>query len=101
MCKIGFIVIIVLYLLLYFTYKNGYYERLNEEKRVLTELKIKEYEEDLASGVDVSKKDYVVIRPSYDNVYTRKTLEISSYIEKIIDKSIKYLFRRISGMIEE
>lgn len=92
---------IIVYLMLYLSYKNGYSERKNEEKRILTELKIKEYEEDLANGVDVTNKEYVVVRPTYDNTYTRASLKLSASIEKIIDKSIKYLFRKLSRMVDE
>lgn len=96
-----FVLIIVAFFALYFSYKNGYYERKNAEKRFLTDMKIKEYEEDLANGVDVSKKDYVVILPSYDNTYTRTSLKVSNKIEKIIDGTIKYFFKKISKMVEE
>ena len=99
--KIFFLLIILLYLLLFFSYKNGYYKDLNKEKKILTDEKIKEYEEDLANGIDVTKKEYVVISPSYDNTYTRTFLKLSKTIETGFDKTIKYLFRKISRMVDE
>ena len=96
-----FLLIILFYLLLYFSYKNGYYVKRNEEMTHLTEEKIKEYENDLANGVDVSKKSYVVTRESFDNKYTRLSLKVSHAIESIIDKSIKHFFRKISDSINE
>ncbi len=99
--KIGFLLIVLLYLLLFFSYKNGYYKDLNEEKKILTDEKIKEYEEDLKNGIDVTKKEYVVVEPSYDNAYTRTFLKLSKTIESSFDKTIKYLFRKISKIVDD
>lgn len=100
-CKIVFILTFIVFLLLYFSYKNGYYEHLNEEKHFLTEEKIKEYEEDLKNGIDVSTKNYTIIKPSYDNKYTRTCLKISNKIEKTIDKIIKFFFRKVNSYVDE
>ncbi len=99
--KILFIIILLFYLVLYFSYRNGYYLDKNKEKALLTDEKIKEYEEDLKTGVDVSKKDYVVIENSYDNSYTRFSLSISRRIEKGLDRVIKYFFKKVSKTINE
>ena len=68
---------------------------------VLTEEKIKEYENDLKNGVDVSNKDYLVITENYDNDYTRLSLKISKKIENIFSKIIKFFFDQISSTINE
>ena len=92
---------VIAYLFLYFSYKNGYYVKRNEETSILTEEKIKEYEEDLKNGVDVSNKNYVVVRDSYDNAYSRLLLKVSNKIEKGFDNTIKFIFKRISNTINE
>jgi len=99
--KILSAILIIIFFILYFSYKNGYYIDKNKEKVLLTEEKIREYEEDLKNGVDVSKKDYVVITENYDNDYTRLSLKLSKKIENGIDKIIKYLFSKISNTINE
>lgn len=99
--KIGLIIIIFLYLILFFSYKNGYYRNINEEKRVLTDEKIKEYEEDLANGIDVTQKEYIVVTPSYDNKITRGFLKISNIVEQSLDRVIKYVFKKINKMVDE
>ena len=99
--KMGLIILILVYLGLYFSYKNGYYIDKNRETNILTEEKIKEYEEDLKNGVDVSKKDYIIVTDSYDNTYTRLSLKISKTIENSFDKIIKYLFKKIGNTINE
>lgn len=87
--------------MIYFSYKNGYYLDKNRETMILTEEKIKEYEDDLKNGVDVSKKDYLVITDSYDNSYTRLSLKISKKIENVFSKVIKFFFSKISDTINE
>ena len=99
--KIVILLLIIAFFFLYFSYRNGYYIRRNEETTILTEEKIKEYENDLKNGVDISKKNYITVRDNYDNTYTRFLLRISNKIEKGFDKTIKFIFKRISSRINE
>ena len=99
--KILSILFIIIFFILFFSYKNGYYIDKNKEKALLTEEMIKEYEEDLKNGVDVSKKDYVVVSDTYDNNLTRISLSLSKRIEKGINRVIKYFFRKVGDSINE
>ena len=90
-----------MFLGLFFAYQNGLGERWNNERKILTEEMIKEYEEDLKKGVDVTKKEYVVVKPTYSNVYSSSILIISKKIEEGINNVIKYFFRKISDSINE
>lgn len=99
--KVLLIIVILAYLGLFFSYQNGYYEKLNEEKKVLTDEMIREYEEDLEKGIDVTSKEYVIVKPSYANVYTNSLLKISRKVEKVFDKVIKYFFNKISSQVNE
>ena len=99
--KIFLVILIVTYIILFISYKSGYYIDKNKEKMILTEEKIKEYEEDLKNGVDVTNKDYIVIDDSYDNKYTRMSLMISKKIENGISSIIKSFFSKISDTINE
>ena len=99
--KILMIMIIIMFLGLFFAYQNGYYEKFNNEKKVLTDKMIKEYEEDLKKGIDVTKKEYVNIKPTYSNKTTNSILKLSHKIEKGIDKIIKYFFSKLSDSIND
>ena len=99
--RVILIILIIFFLLLYFSYKNGYYIDKNKEKVILTDEKIKEYEDDLKNGIDVSKKEYVVLENNYDNPYTRLSLSISRKIENGFDKVIKYFFKKVNKTINE
>lgn len=99
--KLGFIILIVIYMGLYFSYKNGYYVKKNEENMLLTEDKIREYENDLKNGIDISKKNYLDVKDTYDNKYTRFSLKISKKIESVFDHAMKFIFKKIGNTINE
>lgn len=99
--KIGSLLVVVLYLILYVSYQNGYYERLNQTKKVMTDEMILKYEEDLKNGIDVTKNDYTVNDHDYSNIYTKTSLKAASKIEHLIDKSIKFVFKKINDMVGE
>ena len=90
-----------MFLGLYFAYQNGLGERWNNERKILTEEKIKEYENDLKNGIDVTKKEYVVVKPTYSNVYSSNILKVSRKIEEGINRVIKYFFQKVSDSINE
>ena len=98
----GFILVIIfVYLILFFSYQNGYYELLNKKKTELTEEMILKYEEDLKNGLDVTKEDYSIKDVDYSNTCTKASLKISMRIENIIDGGIKTIFKKINKMVNE
>ena len=99
--KIILIIFILVFIGLYFSYKNGYYISKNKENMLLTEEKIKEYENDLKNGFDVTKKSYLDIKDNYDNNFTKFTLKLSKKIEVSIDAVIKFIFNKIGNTINE
>ena len=99
--KISLIILIILFLGLFFSYRNGYYINKNSEKAILTEEAIREYENDLKKGIDVTKKDYLTTKESYDNNYTRFSLKLSKKIEKAFNIVIKYLFNKMGNEINK
>ena len=54
------IVLFIIYLINYFSVSAGYYENELSKKTVLTDEKIKEFEQDVRNGEYVDIKDYVV-----------------------------------------
>ena len=99
--KITLFLLIGAYFVLYISYRNGYIERKNHEKTILTDEMIMKYEEDLKNGVDVSKIDYIIEENNYSNFYTNMNLKIANRIEKGFDNVIKYIFRKINNIVEE
>lgn len=99
--KLGVIGLVVVFLLLFVSYENGYYERLNQEKTLMTEEMIMKYEEDLKNGVDVSENDYTIQKNDYENVYTKTSLKVSSKVENALDSIIKFFFKKVNEAVGE
>ena len=74
---------------------------VNKSIGILTEEKIKEYEEDLKKGSNISKKNYIITKNNYDNSSSRFILRVSKKIEKGFDKTIKFIFKKLSQTINE
>ena len=95
------LIMIFLFLGLYFFYNNGYEESIIKKEQRLVEEKIKEYEDDLKNGINVTEKDYSIEKPNYSNDYTNINLKIGEAIENILSNSIKFVFRKMNDMVNK
>lgn len=80
------------FLVIYFAQANGYYETVNNEKKVLTDEKIKEFEEDVASGKKIDVDSYFV---SEKKDYGNKVSNFGSFTSKLIGK---YFAKGVNGL---
>lgn len=94
------IIIIVLLLGLYFAYQNGYYEQITRDKIMLTNEQIEHFEQDIIDGKDVSLEKYIDNNKSYSTKIGNASLKVSNKIENTINKLIKFLFKKISKVVE-
>lgn len=86
--KIILILIIIFFLSLYFSnYNNEYYEN----KTYMTEEAIKNYEKDLKEGKNIISNKYIPKEKNYNNKVSEWGLKSSSFIENLINKSLKYI----------
>ena len=86
--KVALIVLSIFFLSLYFSnYNNEYYEN----KTYLTEEAIKEYEKDLKEGKNITSNNYIPKEKEYNNKASKLGITTSNLIEKLINKSLKYL----------
>lgn len=98
--KVSVLLIIILFLGLYFSYSNGYYELKQSNKVSLTNEKIEQFELDILNGVDVSLEDYINEKEDYSSKVSDVALNITSKATNIIDSGIKYIFRKIGSIVE-
>ncbi len=94
--------VIIIYIACYYVASSGYYEYHVQEKTLLTNQKIKEFEDDVKNNREIDIKDYL----TYEEVdYTSKLTDlmygISDHGNKIARKIIKGLFKRLSYLIED
>lgn len=94
--------IIIIYTACYYVACSGYYEYHVQEKTILTNQKIKEFEEDIKNNKEVDIKDYLVNEEvDYTNRFTRLMYGISDNGNKLARKIIKGLFKKLSYLVED
>lgn len=98
MFKSCFVILVLFFLFTYVVGSSGFYEYKLNEKKFLTEERIKQFEEDVDNGVDIDINNYVIdTNKDYDNVFTNLSRKISSYINKGFEEAFKYIFRYIDS----
>ena len=95
--KFIFMVLLFSFTTLYVASYNGYYEYTNQKKVILTNEKIKEFEQDILDGKEIDLNDYIVLS---NNNKKRLGLKISLLIGKETNKVIKKTFKLLSKIIE-
>jgi hypothetical protein len=69
---------------------------------VITSDKIKEFEDDVKNNKDIDIKNYIDNdEVDYSNKITRLVYNISSSSNKITKKTFRYLFKKLSSLMEE
>ena len=96
------IVIIVIYIASYYVSNSGYYEYHLQERTVLTNEKIKEFEEDVKNNQHIDIKDYVVEEEvDYSNKISNLIYNFSDNANMVARKCIKAIFKRLSYLVED
>ena len=71
-----------------------------KDKINLTNQAIEKFEEDIKDGKDVLLEDYLQNEKSYSTKTSTASLKVSNKLENIISNGIKYIFRKISNVVE-
>lgn len=94
------IILIIIFIGLYFVYQNGYYDKMTRDKIMLTNEQIEKFEQDVMDGKDVSLEKYMDNSKSYSTKVGNISLKVSNKIENTINKFVKFVFRKISRVVE-
>ena len=98
--KTGSILIFLFFLFTYIIGSSGFYEYKLNEKKILTEEKIEQFENDLNNGVNIDINNYIEDgNKNYDNIFTKINRDISNYINKGFEVTFEYLFRYINSNV--
>ena len=90
------------FLITYVIGMSGYYEYELSNKIVLTEEKMKEFEDDVKNNKDIDLNDYVVnTHQDYTNKFTKTVTSASLTLNKYLKKSIESVFKIINSLVEE
>lgn len=91
------LILVIMFLSVYFSrYNNSYYENRN----VLTEEAIIKFENDLKEGKEIDVNAYLKEEKDYNNKLSTIGIKTSNIIEKGFKKTLKFLFSKLSGLVE-
>ena len=93
--KISCIIVITVFLSLYFSkYNMDYYEN----KNVLTEEAIKQFEKNKKEGKQIIASNYLPKEKNYDNKISKIGIKTSEIIEKTFDKGLKVVMNYLNNI---
>ena len=94
------LILVFLFFVLYFMQASGYNEYARNRENMLTEEQIKEYEEDIERGKDVTIKDYLnKDKVNYDNKVSELGLDLSELIGDIFNKGMNTFFEMLNEAV--
>ena len=94
------LILVFLFFVLYFMQASGYNEYARNKENMLTEEQIKEYEEDIAAGKDVTIKYYLnKDKVNYDNKVSELGLDLSELIGDIFNKGMNTFFEMLNEAV--
>ena len=100
--KLISIIIILIFIASYMIAESGYYEYTMQRKTIVTNEKIKEFEEDVKNNKEIDLKNYLDKDDmNYSNKITTLVYNISDNSNKLARKTIKYIFKKIGSLVEE
>lgn len=99
--KLAILMLIITFTIMYIISSTGYYEYNMQSKTILTNDKIKEFEEDVKNNKDIDIKKYYEKEKDYSNKFTNSINNLSNNINKTSRKIIKSVFKKIGSLIEE
>ena len=100
--KLISIIILISFLSAYYISNSGYYEYRMQERTILTNEKIKEFEQDVKNKENIDIKTYLdTSEIDYSNNMTNLMYKISDNGTKITKKIIKTIFKKLSYLTED
>ena len=96
------IIIIILfggYLALYYAFLNGYYEYKEYNKMIITEEAMKEFENDIKEGKDISINNYISTDyKDYSNNISNLGLKTGKFLENTVNKGLGGIFKVVGKL---
>ena len=94
------LILLFLFFVLYFMQASGYNEYSRNREKMLTEEQIKEYEEDIEAGKDVTIKDYLnKDKINYENKVSDLGLDLSELIGDVFNKGMNAFFNMLNEAV--
>lgn len=100
--KVFLLSFFIIFLVMYFSSSNGYYQYELNKKTNLTQEAIQRFEQDVKDGKEIDINNYLVNeKKDYSNNFSKMGLNLSNNIKKIFSEGVKLLFDSIGNLVEE
>ena len=100
--KLIIIATLIIFVSAYIISESGYYEYTMQQRTIITNEKIKEFEEDIRNNESIDLKEYLDKEQNdYSNKITTLVYNISDNSNKLARKAIKYLFKKLGSLVED
>lgn len=100
--KLILLIIVIAFISSYLVASSGYYEYQMQQRTILTNEKIKEFEQDIKNNQDIDLKNYYIEEElDYSNKFTTLVYNISENSSELTRKVIKKIFKKLGSMIED
>lgn len=100
--KVFLLAFIIVFLVVYFSSSNGYYQYELNKKTNLTQEAIQRFEQDVKDGKEIDINNYLVNeKKDYSNNFSNAGLKLSNNIKKIFSEGVKFLFDSIGNLVDE
>lgn len=95
-----FMAILIIFTAIYISVESGYVEFQNHNKKVLTDEKIKQFENDVVKGKYIDIDDYIEkTEYNYGNKASRTGEKISKCVEKLVANGIESTFKILNKIL--
>lgn len=88
----------VIYVFLFVLNKSGYYEKTVRDKALMTEEKIKEFENDVANNNVIDINSYLPETKDYSNSFTKGANFLSDKIGNLLDNNVDSFWKFIKTL---
>ena len=100
--KLIVLLIIIAFISSYLVASSGYYEYTIQQRTIITNEKIKEFESDIKNNQNIDMKEYFKEEDlDYSNKFTTLVYNISENSSKLTKKIIKKLFQKLDSMVDD
>ncbi|MDD2489675.1 MAG: hypothetical protein PHY26_00245 [Bacilli bacterium] len=94
------ITLFVIFATLYISQATGYYDYKKHQNVILTEEKIKQFEQDIKEGKNVDVTEYLEVKEhTYKNGFSQMGLKLSNGVSRYVQKGVNGLFNFLEKLL--
>ena len=100
--RLTLVILFAIFITVFISNKYGYYEYKKHEQVSLTQEQIKQFEEDIKNGENVTLEDYLEkTNKNYQTKFSQLGLNISNALADTVKKGVDNLFKYINKYMVE